>query len=119
MEEVSAEVDVMVEDIHIIPETKPVVEQKPVMEQTPVVTPISAFRSDNDVTTAAERIRRIHDLLRNNANGADIVQSMSTSDISEETLYEGRASAQRESSSARLRSDGRMVQNPYFRDQAD
>ena len=119
VEEVSAEVDVMVEDIHIIPETKPVVEQKPVMEQTPVVTPISAFRSDNDVTTAAERIRRIHDLLRNNANGADIVQSMSTSDISEETLYEGRASAQRESSSARLRSDGRMVQNPYFRDQAD
>ena len=126
MAPVTDEVDVMVEDIHIIPEAaaQPVVTpvDQPVVQpvQKPVeVNPVTVFKSDNDCRTAEERIRRIHDLLRNNANGADIVQGMATSDISDEMLYEGRGSDVRESSATTLRPDGRMVQNPYFRDQAD
>lgn len=123
-------VDTMVEDIHIISETpvavapqaapaQPVVEVKPVVELKPKTEPLSAFKSDNDCRTAEERIRRIHDMLRNNPNGADIVQSMSTREISDDMLFEGRNSNIRESSSSTMRADGRMVQNPYFRDQAD
>ena len=116
-EPVVDEVDVMVEDIHIIPEAE--VKTAPHTE-APVVTESAAvFKSDNDCRTAEERIRRIHDLLRNNANGADIVQGMHTRDFSEEMLFEGRASNVRESASSSMRPDGRMVQNPYFRDQAD
>ena len=119
-----AEVDTMVEDIHIISDVKIEEIQKPVMEQKPVVeqlvaTPISVFKTDNDCRTAEDRIRRIHDMLRNNPNGADIVQNMSTRDFSEEMLFEGRSSKVRESSSSTMRADGTMVQNPYFRDQAD
>ena len=115
------EVDVMVEDIRIIPEAevKPKEEPKPQVKVEAPAAPVSAFKNDNDCRTVEERIRRIHDMLRNNPNGADLVQSMSTREISDEVLYEGRSSHVRESSSSTLRADGRTVQNPYFRDQAD
>ena len=121
-------VDTMVEDIRLMPhvdeapvqrETEPM--RQPFFEQpaAPVHEPVSAFKNDNDCKTAADRIARIHDLLRSNPNGADIVQAMATGDFSDEMLYEGRSSSARESSSTTLRPDGRMVQNPFFRDQAD
>ena len=75
---------------------------------------MSAFKNDNDVATAADRIRRIHDLLRNNANGADIVQKMNASQMSEEMLYEGQPSAAREASSVSMRADGSLAKNPYL-----
>ena len=114
------EIDTMVDDIHLVKTDEPA----PVPVETPVqkvekADPMSVFRSENDVYAAEERIRRIHEMLRSNPNGADIVQRMSTSEISNDMLYEGRSSAVRESSSATVRPDGRMVQNPYFRDQAD
>ncbi len=122
-EEFKTEVDVMVDEIHLVSETHQ--EEAPQPVSAPVepvaqkVNPINVFRNDNDVATAAERIRRIHDLLRNNANGAEIVQGMGTREISDDMLFEGRNSSARESSSSTMRADGRMVQNPYFRDQAD
>lgn len=79
----------------------------------------SAFENENDVKTAADRIRRIHDLLRNNANGADIVQSMSARDIAETDLYEGRHSSAREASSFSMRADGTMSKNAFYDDQPD
>ena len=114
------EIDTMVDDIHLVKTDEPA----PVPVETPVqkvekTDPMSVFRSENDVYAAEERIRRIHEMLRSNPNGADIVQRMSTSEISNDMLYEGRSSSVRESSSATVRPDGRMVQNPYFRDQAD
>ncbi len=122
-------VDTMVEDIHVMTLEKPVEVPQPVVQenvfaevetpQVPVHEPVSAFKNDNDCKTAADRIALIHDLLRSNPNGAEIVQAMVTGEFSDETLYEGRSSAVRESSSTTLRPDGRMVQNPYFRDQAD
>ncbi len=111
--------DILVDDIHIVqpePQEKPI---EPVATAPIVEKPISAFMNDNDVEAAAERIRRIHDLLRNNPNGADMVQSMPANNADESPLYEGRHSAVRESSTTTLRADGRIVQNPYFRDQAD
>ncbi len=118
-EEFKTEVDVMVDEIHLVSEPRQEVASQPEPAPQPKANPVNVFRNDNDVTTAAERIRRIHDLLRNNANGADIVQSMTTREISDEMLFEGRNSSVRESSNATIRPDGRMVQNPYFRDQAD
>ena len=119
------EVDLLVEDIHIVDRNEaaqPVAEvvAAPQVEVKPAE-PVykSAFRNDNDLATVADRIKHIHELLRNSANGADIVQGMPTSQITEEALFEGRSSAMRESSTATLRPDGRMVQSPYFRDQAD
>ena len=121
------EVDLLVEDIHLVDSAEPrvaepVAEVKtaPQVEVKPAE-PVykSAFRNDNDLTTVADRIKHIHELLRNSANGADIVQGMPTSQIAEDMLFEGRSSAMRESSSTTMRPDGRMVQNPYFRDQAD
>ena len=122
-EEPKAEVDLMVEDIHIVtPASQVSPAPAPVMPKVEPVKqpePVAVFKSDNDCRTAEDRIRRIHDLLRNNSNGAEIVQGMSTREISEEMLFEGRNSSVRESSSSTMSADGRMVQNPYFRDQAD
>ncbi len=101
---------------------EPVFAERPAMQQPkPADMPAfqSAFVNDNDCRTAEERIRRIHDMLRNNPNGAELVQRMSIRDISSDELYEGRHSADRESSTTTLRPDGHIRQNPYFRDQAD
>jgi hypothetical protein len=75
------------------------------------------FHNDNDVKTAAQRIAYIHDLLRNNANGPEMVQQMSA--VGDEELYEGRHSSSRESSSYTMRADGTMVRKPFFGSQPD
>ncbi len=79
----------------------------------------SAFENENDVKTTADRIRRIHDLLRNNANGADIVQKMSTREMADADLYEGRHSSSREASAYSMRPDGTMSRNAFYDDQPD
>ncbi len=122
MGEFRTEIDSMVDDIHLVepevevikPEPKAeIVEPKP--EPKPAPEPfVSAFRNDNDVATAADRIRRIHDLLRNNANGADIVQRMPATQMSDDILYEGQHSAAREASSVSMRADGTLSKNPYL-----
>ena len=122
-EEFKTEIDTMVDEIHLEhhePETTLEKETEPemvdVMAPEPMQTPTyrSAFENDNDVTTAADRIRRIHDLLRNNPGGADIVQKMTTQQISDDELYEGQHSAAREASSLSMRADGTIAKNPYL-----
>ena len=121
-EEFKTEIDTMVDDIHIV---QPEVEATAAPEPDPaaVFAPISqpkqetgrsAFENDNDVATAADRIRRIHELLRSNPNGADIVQQMSTSQFSAEPLYEGQHSATREASAYSMRADGTVAKNAYL-----
>jgi len=120
--------DTMVDEIHLL-DTLTVVEMQPAAAPTLAATPTpvfsapapghSAFENENDVKTAADRIRRIHDLLRNNANGADIVQSMSARDMAETDLYEGRHSSAREASSFSMRADGSMTKNAFYDDQPD
>lgn len=132
---VDVQPDLMVEDIHIVDtlEAEPEPIAEPTLESAPEPHPAtstpfsntpssparSAFENDNDVKTAAERIRYIHDLLRNNANGADLVQRMSTAEIADEELFEGRHSSTRESSAYSMRADGTMHKNAYFGDQPD
>ena len=122
LEEFKTEIDTMVDDIHIV---QPEVEATAAPEPDPaaVFAPISqpkqetgrsAFENDNDVATAADRIRRIHELLRSNPNGADIVQQMSTSQFSAEPLYEGQHSATREASAYSMRADGTVAKNAYL-----
>lgn len=121
-----AEVDSMVENIHIMDsmESRTHKTEMPpvaVTKEEPAARPFgrSAFESDNDLATVADRIKHIHDLLRNSAGGADIVQSMNARQMADDVLFEGRGSSVRESSASTLASNGRMVQNPYYRDQAD
>lgn len=125
MPEFITEADVMVEDIQLVqpaatrqaPVAKPEAVQAPAPE--PVFEPkhdvfTSAFKNDNDVTTAGDRIRRIHELLRSNPNGADLVQQMSTSQISGDELFEGAHSATREASAYTMRADGTMTKNTFL-----
>ncbi len=142
---VKEEVDLLVEDIQLVsPEpkaepkpdfkpsfdflNKPMEEPVAVMAEPAKPEPVkvatdnsfhSAFENENDVKTAADRIRRIHDLLRNNPNGPDLVQRMSALDSVDEELYEGRHSSSRESATYSMRADGTMVKNAYFGDQPD
>ena len=120
-----AEADAMVDEIHLL---DTMVAEAPKVEAQPVAAPAfiapeparSAFENENDVKTAADRIRRIHDLLRNNANGADIVQGMSaTREYADADLYEGRHSSAREASSFSMRADGTMTKNAFYDDQPD
>ena len=70
--------------------------------------------------TTADRIRRIHDLLRNNPNGADLVQNIpATREYTEADLYEGRHSSDREASAFSMRADGTMTKNAFYDDQPD
>ena len=139
---VKEQVDTLVEDIQIVaPEPKP--EPKPSFEfrNMPVEEPVAVmtepvkksvdqeeklFRSafenlndDNLTRSRADRIRLIHDMLRNNPNGPDLVQSMPALDSADGELYEGRHSSSRESSTYSMRADGTMVKNAYFGDQPD
>lgn len=142
---VKEEVDLLVEDIQLVspePKAEPKPEFKPSFDflNKPMEDPVavmaepakpepvkvatdnsfhSAFENENDVKTAADRIRRIHDLLRNNPNGPDLVQRMSALDSVDEELYEGRHSSSRESATYSMRADGTMVKNAYFGDQPD
>ncbi|MBR1549398.1 MAG: cell division protein FtsZ [Bacteroidales bacterium] len=123
--------DVMVEDIHLVDTLEPAPAAKaepvkpapqpapqPAMQVNPNPAR-SAFENDNDVKTAAERIAYIHNLLRNNANGADIVQRMPATTYAEGELYEGRPSNSREASSYTMRADGIVTKNAFYDDQPD
>ena len=66
----------------------------------------------------AERIRFIHDQLRNNPNGAEVVQQMIAQENGEER-YEGNHSSTRESSAYSMRPNGSMVRNAFFGDNPD
>ena len=82
----------------------------------------SAFVNDNDVRLTgdrAERIRRIHEMLRNNPQGADLVQAMTNETEQGAELYAGPHSSSRESSGFSMRQDGTMVKNGYFGEQPD
>ena len=122
------ESDTLVEDIHLLDtldvEAPVAVAPAAVEASAAVVAPteapaLSAFENENDVKTTADRIRRIHDLLRNNSNGADIVQKMTTREIADVDLYEGRHSSSREASSFSMRADGTMSRNAFYDDQPD
>ncbi len=145
---VKEQVDTLVEDIQIVaPEPKPEAKPSFAFRNMPAEEPVavmiepaakpepvkksfdqedklfrSAFENHNDenlTRSRADRIRLIHDMLRNNPNGPDLVQSMSALESADGELYEGSHSSTRESAPYSMRADGTMVKNAYFGDQPD
>ena len=145
---VKEQVDTLVEDIQIVaPEPKPEAKPSFAFRNMPAEEPVavmiepaakpepakksfdqedklfrSAFENHNDenlTRSRADRIRLIHDMLRNNPNGPDLVQSMSALESTDGELYEGSHSSTRESAPYSMRADGTMVKNAYFGDQPD
>ena len=72
--------------------------------------PTSAL--DNEARARAERIKHMHDLLRNNVNGAQIVESMDPVQLTGERLYELTHSSVSDVSRTYLDSDGNIKKNP-------
>ena len=123
--------DVLVADIHIVPKSEtrepqgpaavapqpavvaPVATPAPAPRPQPAATRRSPFESDLDCTTAAERIRHIHDMLRNDADGAEKVARMTTAELTSDGLYDGVPSSAREASTTRIRPNGTLEQNVY------
>ena len=113
-------------------ETKPAVddvphtEEKPSTEQTKttVATYIKdTFHSTISTLDAAERIRKIHELLRNDPSGADKVQSMTTQQIAEGSMAEiynfVPHSSKMEASRFAIQSNGKMTEVPTLQAKAD
>ena len=109
-------------DIHIVKDEPAPAKQPAVNHETSVAPEkpkeeshiMSAFKNDNDLEAAAERIRRIHDLLRNNPNGAEIVQGMNLQQMTDAPLYEGNHSSAKEASSLRMLADGSIAVVPFL-----
>ena len=117
-------VSAVVDELDAMPASKPTPQPAPIATRTPVSeTPArSAFESMNDpslVNDRAKKIAYIHNLLRNNPNGADLVQNMSTQEISGEEIYEGVSSSTREASSYTVRQDGSMARNGFLDPRVD
>ena len=97
------------------PVTEPIQQapvQQPVQQPVPRVT--MQPQSDAQVLSASERIKRIHDLLRNNPNGPQIVEDMVPSQVTDEVY-----STRTETSRSSVNPDGTLKRNNYLWDQAD
>ena len=104
------------------PAPAPRVEPKPTTDEMAERLARKPFENNNDIRLTgdrADRIRFFHDLLRNDPDGAEKVQNMTTQEISDESLFVGRHSSSRESSSYSMRPDGTMTKNAFFGDQPD
>ena len=126
------EIDVMVDNIRVehkaevkpAPAVEPVAVEEPVAVAEPVVAEPApafthAFSNDNDALTAAERIRRIHEMLRYDPAGPDKVQGMTTRQIAGDFAMEELNSAAREASSYTVTRSGVMTSKPSLHDNVD
>lgn len=132
-----AHVDALEDDIHLVAaldempasntpepiEFSMPAQQAPSASQQPAEhAPISAFQNMNDERVTrdrAERIKFIHEQLRNNPNGAEVVQSMTAQNYENTDLFEGTPSNSRDASHYTMRADGTMVKNAWLGDQPD
>ena len=95
-----------VETVEFVKEPDPA----PVVEKpTPVAFASPAL--DNETRARAERIKRMNDLLRNNVNGAQIVEAMNPMELTGERLYELTHSSQSNVSHSYLDANGKIKQN--------
>ena len=83
-----------------------------------------AFRRDSNMANSADRIRMIHDLLRNDPAGPDTVANMNTRQIaaSEGVLLDDIVlphSSQREASGYTVQPNGHMTETPTLRAKTD
>ncbi len=130
------ELDSMVDRIHIehkaerpadthvaVEEPVAVAEAMPaqqILQAQPVSNPAhSAFSNDNDAMTAAERIRKIHEILRFDPAGPDKVQNMTTRQIAGEVAFDELRSGLREASSYAISQNGVMTTKPSLHENVD
>ena len=83
---------------------------KPVAENNPL---------DTEARKRAERIKAMHDLLRNNVNGPQIIENMNPTEITGETLYQATHSSQSEVNRSVLNADGSVSENHSIFDLPD
>ena len=124
-EPVNVEADNMVQDdgmtlvshspSHLTPSLDTHVEVQPsVLKQE------AASLSDELKSTAEQRIKRMHDLLRNHPMGAQIVENMSTEELTNDVVPMARPLAESDMPSTYLGQGGRIVkQNGYLENKAD
>ena len=124
-EPVNVETDDMVQDdgmtlvshspSHLTPSLDTQVEVQPsVLRQE------AASLSDELKSTAEQRIKRMHDLLRNHPMGAQIVENMSTEELTNDVVPMARPLAESDMPSTYLGQGGRIVkQNGYLENKAD
>lgn len=132
------EIDMMVDNIHIEhkaePDTPAVAQatveapvkametatDEPARQTRPTTSPVqSAFANDNDALTAAERIRKIHEMLRYDPAGPDKVQSMTTRQIAGDMMFDELQSSAKESSAYVVSRSGIMTSKPSLHDNVD
>lgn len=98
------------------PEAAPLVKEaaieipKPVAENNPL---------DTEARKRAERIKAMHDLLRNNVNGPQIIENMNPTEITGEALYQATHSSQSEVNRSVLNADGSVSENHSIFDLPD
>ena len=98
---------------------QPVVTPQPTMER-PAMQPVYTPRIDMEAMNRADRIKAMHDLLRNDANGPQIVESMNPAELVGEHIYEMAHSSQSEVASMSLDALGSMKEgNAYLYDNPD
>lgn len=83
---------------------------KPVAENNPL---------DSEARKRAERIKAMHDLLRNNVNGPQIIENMNPTEITGEALYQATHSSQSEVNRSVLNADGSVSENHSIFDLPD
>lgn len=66
---------------------------------------------DSEARRRAERIKAMHDLLRNNVNGPQIIENMNPTEITGERLYEASHSSQSEVNRSVMGVDGSVSEN--------
>lgn len=93
---------------------------EPVAQRQTAPSPIhSAFANDNDAMTAAERIRKIHEMLRYDPAGPDKVQSMTSRQIADEMAIDELRSGVREAATYVISKNGIMTSQPSLHDDVD
>lgn len=98
---------------------QPVVTPQPTMER-PAMQPVYTPRIDMEAMNRADRIKAMHDLLRNDVNGPQIVESMNPAELVGEHIYEMAHSSQSEVASMSLDALGSMKEgNAYLYDNPD
>ncbi len=88
------------------------VEARPVEPAAPAARPTAAGNTlDAEARSRAERIKTMHDLLRNDTNGPQIIESMNPAEITGEKLYEATHSSHSEVNRTVVNPGGSVTEN--------
>ena len=93
---------------------------QPVATPKPVEAPAAATtQRDREALSRAERIKVMHDLLRNDVNGPQIIENMNPTEITGEKLFQATHSSRSEVNNTIVNPDGSVSENRYLYADAD